>query len=408
MRRHYSPAPNAWRGPTATPYAACVKAAGLVFVGGQIALDGAGRVLHPGDHLAQTAAALDHVEHLLLDVGAALDDVLRVDVFYLHTPAFDERALLRDLRRRFRPAAPPVVTAVPLPRLMFPEVAVEIEVLAAAGDGGQAPGRTASQPPGLWAWPDGAEFAAGVRNGPWLFLSGQMALDDKGRTLHPDDIVGQSQATLANIGRVLSALGAEMDDVVKVNTFYVGHGSQADWERAARVRAAAFRKPGPAATAVPVSGLYPGGLLIRQEVVAVRGDDGSRPGRTTSWPAGQWDWPIPVPFQQGVRIGEIVLVGGQVALDAAGRLLHPGDLEAQTRASLDHIRNILAGFQLDMDALVQMRCLYKTRGAPEDAHRVLATCAAYFGTPAPALTLVPLADLAFADMMIEIEAVGVV
>src|SRR5262245_40448620 len=141
MRRHYSPAPNAWRGPTATPYASCVKAAGLVFVGGQIALDAAGRILHPGDHLAQAAAALDHVEHLLRDVGATFDDVLRVDVFYLHTPALDERALLRDLRRRFRPAAPPVVTAVPLPRLMYPGVAVEIEVLAAASDGGRAPGR---------------------------------------------------------------------------------------------------------------------------------------------------------------------------------------------------------------------------------------------------------------------------
>jgi enamine deaminase RidA (YjgF/YER057c/UK114 family) len=407
MRRIYSTAPkDGWRWRTETTYAFGVKAAGLVFVGGQLALDDAGRVADPGDHLAQTDVALAHVERVLADFGGTLGDVVRVDLFYLHKPTLDERDLLRRVRGRLPASSSPALTAVPLPRLMYPGLAVEIEVLAAAADGRSALRRAVSRPAGHWAWAEGADFSQGVRLGSLLFLSGQMALDEHGRTLHAGDIVGQSADTLGNIRRVLAALGAEMDDVVKVNTFYVGHGSQADWERAARVRAAAFKKPGPAATAVPVPGLYPNDLLLRQEVIAIRGEDGSRVARDTSWPAGHWDWPIPVPFQQGLRIGDLVLVGGQVALDSAGRLLYPGDLEAQTKASLEHIRRILEGFQLGMDSIVQVRCLYKTDGGPEDAHRVLTVCSGYFSRPAPAMTLVPLEHLAFARMMIEIEAVA--
>ena len=51
----------------------------------------------------------------------------------------------------------------------------------------------------------------------------------------------------AGRGWVLAGLGADHDDVVKINNYYVGGGVFEDWEAAARIRARYFTEPGPAA-----------------------------------------------------------------------------------------------------------------------------------------------------------------
>ena len=42
-------------------------------------------------------------------------------------------------------------------------------------------------------------------------------------------------------------------------------------------------------------------------------------------PRHHWDWSIPVPLSQGWRVGNLVFVGGQVALDERGNVVGPGD-----------------------------------------------------------------------------------
>ena len=40
-------------------------------------------------------------------------------------------------------------------------------------------------------------------------------------------------------------------------------------------------------------------------------------------PKGHWDWHVPTPFSQGWRVGSLVFVGGQLALDEKGELYLP-------------------------------------------------------------------------------------
>src|SRR5690606_5601206 len=127
--------------------------------------------------------------------------------------------------------------------------------------------------PGHWTWPTGTSFSHGIRCGEILLISAQTARDAGGAVAYPDDIVSQAQLTIENIGRVLSAMGADVDDVVKLNTWFFGQGTDQDWRRAARVRSDAFRFPGPCATGVPVAQPYPDGALIRQECWAMRSLD---------------------------------------------------------------------------------------------------------------------------------------
>ena len=49
------------------------------------------------------------------------------------------------------------------------------------------------------------------------------------------------------------------------------------------------------------------------------------------WPREAWHFSVPVPASLGVRAGDTIHVGGQVALDTKGVLRAPGDPIAQTR-----------------------------------------------------------------------------
>jgi enamine deaminase RidA (YjgF/YER057c/UK114 family) len=378
----------------------------MIYVGGQVDLDSRGNVRHRDDLERQTDAALDYIERVLNDLGADFEDVVKLGAYYRATNHGDEEHFLRRIRRRVRTEAAPALTAIPLPRLAYPGMAVEIEAIAMRDlDGSRLP-RVASQPRAHWTWPTGAEFSHGLRCGELIFLSANMAKDARGTVPDPNGIVEQARLTLDNIRKVLAPFGAEMDDIVKLNTFYVGHGTLADWEKAARIRSSAFKKPGPVATGVPVPGPYPGGLLLRQDAVAVLASNETRPPRETSWPPGQWDWPIPVSFQQGIKIGPMIFVGGQVSADAHGNPVHPNEMEAQTHASMEHIRSILACFGVTMDAVIKVNCFYKSGGAPEELHRNLTICSSYFREPGPATTGIPLEHLGLEGLTIEIEAMA--
>ena len=126
-------------------------------------------------------------------------------------------------------------------------------------------------PEGHWDWPIKLPYKHGVKRGNMIFVGGQVALDAAGNVLHPGDIVAQTRLAMENIMAVLAGFGATLDDVVKVNIFYVGTGTKADWEVAARIRASYFEEPGPAATGIPVPFLAYEGMMTEIEVIAMVG-----------------------------------------------------------------------------------------------------------------------------------------
>jgi len=387
-RNHWS-----WRIPVSHRHG--TRCGALVFVGAQADLDAAGNVNHPGNRARQTEACMRHVSAVVETLGGRPEDIVKLNVFYVAGTLDDEVALLRQIRSHIRAEPPPVISLVALPRLAYPGMAVTLDALAI--DGKER--RSAVVP--------GAQFSQGIRCGEFLFVGAQTARDAQGKIQHLDDIAAQAQLTIENLARVLDAMGADLDDVVKLNTWYVGFGTDEDWRRAARIRSEAFRYPGPAATGVPAPSRYPDGGLIRQECWAMRGVDGARLPWSLSWPKGHWDWPIGVTFQQGVKVGNMIFLGGQYACDIKGLAQSPGEPETQTRITMNFIGSVLAGFGATIDDLVKITCFYKSDGTPEALHANLAIRSSYFSDPAPSQTSVPLMTMGLEGLMLEIEGIAV-
>jgi len=60
----------------------------------------------------------------------------------------------------------------------------------------------------------GGPYAAGLRVGDWIFLSGQGGFDPSTGKVVSDDLAKQTEQTFRNIETVLEAGGASLDDVV--------------------------------------------------------------------------------------------------------------------------------------------------------------------------------------------------
>lgn len=404
-RKHASP-PGHWNWRIPTSHRHGTRHDRLIFVGGQADLDDKGNINNPGDLARQADACMRHVAAVVENLDGRFEDVVKLNVFYVAGSAADEIALLQRIRTHVRSEVPPVISLVALPRLAYPGMAITIDAVAIDGRDGSMPRRPA-QPPAHWPWPRGAEFSHGIRCGELLFVAAQMARERSGEIRYAGDIASQAQLTIDNIGAVLASMDADLDDVVKLNTWFVGFGTDEDWRRAARVRSEAFQYPGPGATGVPVPSPYPDGGLIRQDCWAMRAVDGARLPRSLSWPKGHWDWPIKVTFQQGVKVGDLIFLGGQYACDISGKAQAPGDRERQTRITMDFIRNILAGFGATMDDLVMTKCFYLSDGTPEALHANLAIRSGYFSDPAGATTSVALKTMGLEGLMLEIEGIAI-
>ena len=77
-----------------------------------------------------------------------------------------------------------------------------------------------------------------------IYVSAQSPVDPSGRVLTPGDIVAQTRQVMKQIGAALGHFGAGFDDVVKLNRWYAGGGTVADFEPAALACAAHFNEPG--------------------------------------------------------------------------------------------------------------------------------------------------------------------
>ena len=404
MARKYVWPKGHWSWPFKVTHKHGLRDGEMIFVGGQVDVDDKGTVRHPGDLAAQTRVAMDHIETVLKELEADLEDVTKLVMFYVNRGDVDELKALATVRERFKGPTPPAIMPVQLPTLAYPGMMVEIEAIAMRGADGKRLARTAFNPSQRPDWP----FSHGLRCGEMIWVGCQEPRDVAGRVRSPGDPVAQAKLNIENVRGVLAGFGAELDDVCRINTFYVGHGTAKDWAEAGRIRGNAFKWPGPVGTGVPVPALYPQGLALRQEAVAMLGIDGKKPPRRALRPEGHWDWPIPVNFQQGVKVGRMIFVGGQVACEGKAVVLHPDDLVAQTRVTMDYIRTVLAAFGAKLDDVVKVNTFYKGGASYERLQKNLEIRSSCFSDPGPTTTGIPLVNLGIEHMEIEVEAYAMV
>ena len=108
-----------------------------------------------------------------------------------------------------------------------------------------------------------------VASGRTAYVAGQVALDPAGSLVGGDDVGAQTEQCLANLGRVLDALGATWADVVKLG-WYVLDAGEVQAVRDARdrlLRPVLGELPNPASTLVQVAALVRPDLLVEVDAV---------------------------------------------------------------------------------------------------------------------------------------------
>jgi 2-iminobutanoate/2-iminopropanoate deaminase len=107
-------------------------------------------------------------------------------------------------------------------------------------------------------------FAAAVRAGELLFVSGQVGQDAASGKLIAGDVTAQAEQVFVNIRAVLRAAGKTMDDVVRVGVYLCDMN---DFAKMNAVYARQFSAPYPARTTIAVAAL-PLGARVEIDLVA--------------------------------------------------------------------------------------------------------------------------------------------
>jgi enamine deaminase RidA (YjgF/YER057c/UK114 family) len=107
-----------------------------------------------------------------------------------------------------------------------------------------------------------------VANGPFIFISGQVALDSQGAIVGEDDFPAQVKQVMKNFEAVLREGGATFRDVVKIGVFLSDRQYLPIWRE---LRGSYFSEPFPASTLVIAQLISPSLLIEVEATAAVRG-----------------------------------------------------------------------------------------------------------------------------------------
>ena len=110
------------------PYSQAIRANGLIFISGQVAIDPATQQAIEGDVAVQTERVMKNLSAILTAAGSRLDHVLRSTVFLKNMSDF---AAMNAVYGKYFGAAPPARSTVEVSRLPK-DVLVEIDLIALA------------------------------------------------------------------------------------------------------------------------------------------------------------------------------------------------------------------------------------------------------------------------------------
>jgi reactive intermediate/imine deaminase len=110
-------------------YSYAVKKTGTpVFISGQVALDGAGKLVGEGDIAAQTEQVFRNLRSVVESAGGTMDDIVKINIYV--TDAAHRPAVAAARQRHFREGHYPASTYVVVSALAVPQLLVEIEAIA--------------------------------------------------------------------------------------------------------------------------------------------------------------------------------------------------------------------------------------------------------------------------------------
>ena len=108
------------------PYSQAIRANGLVFISGQVAIDPATQQVVEGDVTVQTERVMKSLAAILSAAGSSVDQVLRCTVFL---KSMNDFAAMNAVYGKYFSSGPPARSTVEASRLPK-DVLVEIDVIA--------------------------------------------------------------------------------------------------------------------------------------------------------------------------------------------------------------------------------------------------------------------------------------
>lgn len=112
-------------------------------------------------------------------------------------------------------------------------------------------------------------------------------------------------------------------------------------------------------------------------------------------------------FSTAMKVGSVVYISGQVALDSLGNLVGPGDLSAQAGQALSNLATVVRAAQGVPSDVVRLT-FYVVNWAPADLKILQQASAVYFPpTAAPAVTIVGVSTLPREDLLVAVDGIAV-
>ena len=109
------------------------------------------------------------------------------------------------------------------------------------------------------------------------------------------------------------------------------------------------------------------------------------------------------PYSQGIVMGDLVFVSGQVGIDPSTNAMTPGGVKEQTERAMRNVGSVLSAAKVGYADVVKTTVFLKDLAAFNDMNEMYAR---FFTAPYPARSTVQVVGLP-KDALVEIEAVAV-
>jgi reactive intermediate/imine deaminase len=106
-----------------------------------------------------------------------------------------------------------------------------------------------------------------------------------------------------------------------------------------------------------------------------------------------------------MRVGDLLFVSGQAAIDEHGQLVGEGDFDAQAKQAFTNLERVLAAGGCTLRDVAKVTIFLIDMG---NFPKIVELRGKWFAEPYPADTIVQVGALALPELEIEIEAVAVV
>jgi len=202
-------------------YSGALQLGGLVHVAGQLARDHKGQQVS-GPLPTKLDAAYDNIAALLAKLGLSLAAIIQVQIHCTAPLPASLDAIARITADRLQ-LDHVAITILEVAGLNDPDGLVEISAVACAGERRSGEGRVATGKFQTFALDNSFAKRLGASDvvcfEDQIFVSGQMAVDDSGRLLHPGAIDAQFGVALDQVDAALRRAGSSISKVLALDIF---------------------------------------------------------------------------------------------------------------------------------------------------------------------------------------------